>query len=257
MLEGDIDALFFPGAHTDRALLVCGRSGAFAELSPFRRESEIAIQIDFLLNIGASLLFFNPPEMGHSKGEPSEKTLSETVSSAYDYLIETRKIDPSHILLYGSCFGACYGILGAALIQEKYPNRPLSIVADRSFASLSDLAGKLLKNPFSSFFAKKLLPNMNAKEGLNKLKGQKLLLYHRFDTQIPFPSSLYRAALKEPIPHTTAFELCDSTWNPTISYHRRPFTIEEGKLLLEFCKKMIDLPYDPSCIGAQFEVVKK
>lgn len=255
-----IDTLYFPGERTDRAILACQGNASFAETSAFAEESEGICKIDFLMQTGASVLLFNPTEVGHSHGKASPETLALSVYSAYEYLIHEKKIKPHNILLYGTSLGGCYGNLGAALIQKKYPEEKIHVVNNRSFSTLSSVAKAVLKNPLTARFLKRFIPRMgmemNSKEAFDTLKGEKLLIYHRFDTTIPHEASLYTAVLKNPIGTVMAFELRDAKWDEKCNYHRRSYTLAEEKILIELFKNILNLPCDPALFTNHIEIVK-
>jgi fermentation-respiration switch protein FrsA (DUF1100 family) len=84
--------------------------------------------------LGESVLIFDYPGYGYSQGQPSEVGCYAAAETAYRWLVETRRIPPERILLYGESLGG-----GVAVEQaSRHPHRALILV--RTFASVPEVA---------------------------------------------------------------------------------------------------------------------
>jgi fermentation-respiration switch protein FrsA (DUF1100 family) len=86
--------------------------------------------------MGVAVLLFDYPGYGLSSGEPSEAGCYAAGDAAYDWLVESRKVPPERILLYGGSLGG--GI--AVDLASRRPHRALVLVA--AFTSFPDMAQK-------------------------------------------------------------------------------------------------------------------
>lgn len=60
--------------------------------------------------LGLSVFAYDYQGYGISSGRPSEKNSYEAINAAYQYLVETLKIPPDHIILFGNSIGAAVSI---------------------------------------------------------------------------------------------------------------------------------------------------
>jgi hypothetical protein len=84
--------------------------------------------------LGASVFVFDYRGYGKSRGRPSEEGLYRDGEAAYQYLVETRKLPPDHILLYGESLGCAV----AVELARHHPARAL--ILESPFTSTIGMA---------------------------------------------------------------------------------------------------------------------
>ena len=93
-------------------------------------------RLDGLRKLGYSVFVIDYRGYGHSGGGfPTEKGVYEDAQAAWNYLVGTRRIAPSNVLIYGHS-------LGGAIAIELATHHPeaLGLVVESSFTSISDMA---------------------------------------------------------------------------------------------------------------------
>ncbi|MGC1878603.1 MAG: hypothetical protein WA347_04595 [Rhabdochlamydiaceae bacterium] len=183
-----IDGMYFHGS-SKKAILYVGGQNERYELG-YKKMRDLKEQAG-----NPALFVFNPRGVGDSKGDPNGKTLAIDVYSAFRYLVDVQKIDPSDIVIFGHSLGGGYGAEGAKLVQEEYPDREIKFVSHNSFRDLIDLLQKKLCS-FLFLIANKLIRDhnwqLNAIDALRSLKGKKMIIVNRADRMIEYRASLYK-----------------------------------------------------------------
>lgn len=88
--------------------------------------------------LGFGVLLVEYPGFGRSKGNPSMKSITQTMIAAYDVITERSDIDSSKVVLMGRSLGG-----GAACLLAKH--RPVAaMILTSTFASIADMARRLL-----------------------------------------------------------------------------------------------------------------
>ena len=135
-------------------------------------------------HLGIGVLLVEYPGYGRSKGSPSQKSITETFTKAYDALVARKDVDPSKIVLFGRSLGG-----GAACaLAAKRPSAALILMSTftsaRSFASKYLAPSFLVRDPFDN------LPIVSA------YQGPVLVIHGKYDEIIPFAhgNALYKAA---------------------------------------------------------------
>lgn len=186
-----LEGAFFPGKESEKVILYAFGDGEQWDHLDRRR------QLSLLKPMGASIFMINPRGIGAEKSRSwcYEKGYALDIYSAYEYLIKRKKIDPENILLVGYSMGSAYGACGAALVQEKYPNKKINLISLRSFSSLQREI-KVLTGRVLHAMAWMIGLEMNPHQALKKLKGKKIIFYNGKDPIVPYPASMAKAALK-------------------------------------------------------------
>ncbi|MGI9626212.1 MAG: alpha/beta hydrolase, partial [Longimicrobiales bacterium] len=83
---------------------------------------------------GLGVLLVEYPGYGRSGGSPSESSITEAMTDAYDYLVSRADVDPTRIVAYGRSVG---GGAAGALVRQ----RPVAaLVLESSFTSVRRMA---------------------------------------------------------------------------------------------------------------------
>ncbi len=124
---------------------------------------------------------------GLSSGTPSEQGFYIDAKTAYDYLVNDRRIPPSHIVVFGYSLGSAVATELATRIDAG------GLILEGAFTSLPDAGGAqypflptnlMMKNRFNSI------------DKMEHVAGPKLFLHATNDEVIPFPlgKELFEAA---------------------------------------------------------------
>lgn len=178
---GKVDAWFLPPGETNgrspRPIIIFAHGNAeridfcVQELMPFTQW-------------GVGVLLVEFPGYGRSDGRPSEKTILETFSAAYDTITQRTDVDPNRVILYGRSIG---GGAVCALLKQR-PAAALILMSTftsiRSFAKRYLAPAFLIRDPFDNLTV------------IKKYKGPILIFHGQYDEVIPYHhgQSLYKAA---------------------------------------------------------------
>lgn len=138
-----------------------------------------------LLRCGQSVLIWDYPGFGISKGHPSLRTIGNEAVSVYDSLV-SMGCEPNQIVLYGES-------LGAGVNSEISQNRKVrAVIVDSGFTSLHEVAKE--KIPIFHLYPSFLLPPqaMRLKESLKDLDC--LIIHAEKDLVIPYHNGVDLAA---------------------------------------------------------------
>lgn len=173
-----INGWFIPRRNAKYTLLFChGNAGNVGD----RVE-----KLGMLWEIGVNIFIIDYRGYGKSEGRPSEKGFYLDASAAYNYLVNSRHIQPDEIILYGESLGTTVVIDLASKVKVK------AIIVEGAFSSGRDIAGKIY--PFLPTF---LFSNrFNSLEKIKKVEAAKLFIHSRNDEIVPFAlaNKLYNAA---------------------------------------------------------------
>jgi fermentation-respiration switch protein FrsA (DUF1100 family) len=124
-----LSAWFIPADHARGVILFChGNAGNLSH----RIES---ILLFHRLNL--STFIFDYRGYGKSQGKPSESGSYLDGEAAWNYLIDTLKVNPKEIILFGESLGGAV----AAYLSQKY--QPQALILNSTFTSLKDVGAKL------------------------------------------------------------------------------------------------------------------
>ena len=150
----------------------------------------ISHRLDYLRmfrELGFSVLIFDYRGFGKSSGEPSEIGTYQDAEAAWNYLVETRRVAPSSIVLFGESLGGAVAAWLAARVK------PRAMIITSTFTSLPDLGAKLYP-----LFPVRLLVRheYNTRKYLQAATCPVLIVHSREDEIVPFEhgEQLYAAA---------------------------------------------------------------
>lgn len=171
-----ISARFYENAGTAFTILFShGNAEDIGTIEPFMLK---------LRDSGFAVLAYDYRGYGTSEGTPSENNAYRDIETAYNYLIETRKIPPDRIILHGRS-------LGGAMAVDLASREPVGgLILETSFTSAARVLTIFRILPFDKF------------ENISKIGGVKcpvLVIHGKEDWTIPFRhgEKLFAAA-KEP-----------------------------------------------------------
>jgi fermentation-respiration switch protein FrsA (DUF1100 family) len=139
-----------------------------------------------ITHMGLGVLLVEYPGYGRSEGKPSQKSITEAFTTAYDMLVARKDVDSSRIVLFGRSVG------GGAVCSLASQRPSAALILQSSFTSVRSIASKyfvpgfLVLDPF---------------DNLSVVKNYRhpiLIIHGRRDEIIPYLHgvSLHKAAKK-------------------------------------------------------------
>lgn len=187
-------------------------------------------EIEQLQLRGISVYTINPRSVGKSEQvSPDEQGLALDTWSAYEFLKSRGYKD---ILFMGHSMGGATTALGAALVQEQYPEKKICAVNMRSFSKLSTEVKVLLGN-LASFGIRLIGAEIDSAAAFKKLKGEKAIFWVKSDDIIPYPAQMH------PVMKDQAF--CYQLRSDLPYAHNRPLMEEEQKALYDKIAEMLGI----------------
>ena len=90
---------------------------------------------------GIAVFLVEYPGYGRSAGHPSQKTITETFTAAYDYVVERSDVDPSRVILMGRSLG------GGAVCALGSKRPCAAMILMSTFTSIKTFAKRFLVPP--------------------------------------------------------------------------------------------------------------
>lgn len=146
-------------------------------------------KINLLYSLGLNIFIIDYRGYGRSAGEPCEKGIYLDAQAGYDYLVNTRKIKPESIILFGESLGTAVAIDLASKVRIG------GLIVEGSFSKGRDMAARIYPFLPSLLFA----DSYNSLAKIDKVKAPKLFIHSRDDEIVPveLATKLFSAA-KEP-----------------------------------------------------------
>ena len=178
-----LSAWYIPAKNSRLTLLFCHGNGG--------NISDRLASINIFNELGVNCLIFDYRGYGTSQGKPTEKGLYIDAQTAYDWLINEKKMSPENIIIYGQSLGGSVAAYHASNVNTK------GLIIESCFTSFADIAKK-----YYPYMPIKLLAKYRFKtiDYLKKVKCPVLIIHSRNDELIPFEFGLrlYEEAAKEP-----------------------------------------------------------
>jgi pimeloyl-ACP methyl ester carboxylesterase len=137
-----------------------------------------------LTRMGIGVLLVEYPGYGRSEGEPTERTVRQTLEAAYDAVVRRPDVAPDRIILLGRSLGG-----GAVCtITDTRPSAALILMS--TFTGVKGMAAKFYAPPF---LIRDPFDNLSA---VSRYKGPILIVHGSHDNVVPYSHGkrLHRAA---------------------------------------------------------------
>jgi len=122
-----LEAWLLPLAGARHLVLVCnGNAGNMSHRLDRAREMQ--------RRLGVSVLLFDYRGYGRSQGAPDEDGTYRDARAAYRYAVETRRVTPADLVLFGESLGA------AVAVQLALEKRAGALILESAFTSIPDMA---------------------------------------------------------------------------------------------------------------------
>lgn len=164
-----ITGWFVPALNPKGVILFCHGNGG--NISHRLQSLQIFYQL------GLSTFIFDYRGYGKSDGKPTELGTYHDAEVAWDYLVETRKINPEKIIILGRSLGGAV----AAYLAQKHP--PKALILESTFPSIHEVANSLYP-----FIPARLLLRFHypTLEYSQKVSCPILVVHSREDDLIPY-----------------------------------------------------------------------
>jgi len=133
--------------------------------------------IKLLHDLGFNVFIYDYRGYGNSAGSMFEKGTYLDVEAAYNYLIDSRRINPDEIIVYGRSLGGAVAI-NLALHQEVK-----ALIIDSAFTSISAMVSRLY--PVLSFLRNVTTIKYDNLSKISNIKVSKLIIHSEEDEMIP------------------------------------------------------------------------
>ncbi len=176
----ELSAWFVPAINERAVLLLChGNAGNISHRLGWIR---------IMNNLGFSVLAFDYRGYGDSEGRPTEEGTYRDAEAAWQYLVQTRGIDPGRIIIFGRSLG---GAIGADLASRHTAG---GLILEAAFTSYPDIA----QYKGGSFPVRWMATyDYNTVESLQEVTSPVLVIHSKDDRVVPFQhgQALFAVAL--------------------------------------------------------------
>jgi fermentation-respiration switch protein FrsA (DUF1100 family) len=154
---------------------------------------------------GKAVLIYDYPGYGKSTGKPTEASCYAAANAAYDWLVDTKKVSPSQLVLLGSSLG------GAMATQLASRRECRALVLVNAFTSFPDMAQKTVPWFPARWLVSNRLDNLSK---IGKCDAPVFITHGTADTLIPFSQGerLFAAAME---PKRFLPRPGEGHWHPT------------------------------------------
>lgn len=179
----------------------------------------------------ANISVFNYRGTGNSKKVPKRaEDLIADGEACVQYLL-SKGVKEENILIHGLSLGGGVGTQVASLHEK------IALINERSFSSLSKAAAALVNVSFVQSLLKKLGWELDSISAYDKIKAEKLIIFHKQDSIMPYSGSCLYKALKtrtmEQYPETAIQAVSKGQMKKRLIKQKKPLHI---KLQTRFLK---------------------
>jgi fermentation-respiration switch protein FrsA (DUF1100 family) len=156
--------------------------------------------IQIFHDLGLSVLIFDYRGYGKSTGTPSEQGTYIDAETAWDYLIEKKKIEQEQIIIFGRSLGGAV----ASWLAERH--LPAGFIMESSFSSIADIGKHYYPYLPTSLLARIKYPSIDR---ISNIRSPILIIHSKDDEIIPYSHSerLFTEAIKEKTAQKTLLEI--------------------------------------------------
>jgi pimeloyl-ACP methyl ester carboxylesterase len=175
-----LSAWFVPALDERAVLLLChGNAGNMSHRLGW---------IGMMNRLGFSVMAFDYRGYGDSEGKPTEEGTYRDAEAAWQYLVQTRRIDPNRIIIFGRSLG---GAVAANLASR---HRAGGLILEAAFTSYPDIAEHKGRSVSIRWMA---AYDYNTVEALQEVSSPVLVIHSREDKVVPFQhgQALFAVAL--------------------------------------------------------------
>ena len=178
-----LSAWYVPANDSNLTLVFCHGNGG--------NISHRLANLEILNNLGVNCIIFDYRGYGNSEGKPTEQGVYLDTQTAYDWLINEKKVPAGNILIYGQSLGGSVATHLASEVKAR------GLIIESTFTSFIDMAHHYYPYLPVKLFAKF---RFNTFENLKKIKYPVLIIHSKKDDLIPyeFGQKLYEEAANEP-----------------------------------------------------------
>jgi len=166
---GKVEAWYLPPAAADKAAPAVIFGHGNGELIDYWPN-----ELGRFSKMGVGLLLVEYPGYGRSAGSPSQESIAETFTLAYDRLTARPDVDPARIVLFGRSLG------GGAVCDLALKRPSAALILMSCFQSVSAFAHRYLA---PAFLIRDSFDNLSA---VRRYKGPVLVIHGNADEVVPF-----------------------------------------------------------------------
>jgi len=166
---GKVEAWYLPPAAADKAAPAVIFGHGNGELIDYWPN-----ELGRFSKMGVGLLLVEYPGYGRSAGSPSQESIAETFTLAYDRLTARPDVDPARIVLFGRSLG------GGAVCDLALKRPSAALILMSCFQSVSAFAHRYLA---PAFLIRDSFDNQSA---VRRYKGPVLVIHGNADEVVPF-----------------------------------------------------------------------
>lgn len=166
---GKVEAWYLPPAVADKAAPAVIFGHGNGELIDYWPN-----ELGRFSKMGVGLLLVEYPGYGRSAGSPSQESIAETFTRAYDRLTARPDVDPARIVLFGRSLG------GGAVCDLALKRPSAALILMSCFQSVSAFAHRYLA---PAFLIRDSFDNLSA---VRRYKGPVLVIHGNADEVVPF-----------------------------------------------------------------------
>ncbi len=161
------------------------REGSFAELLFFHGNAgslyDRADNVDGLVRSGFNVLILDYRGFGKSDGTPTEAGLYHDAVAAYDYLTQTREVDPGRLVLFGRSLGAAVAV---ELGTRDSMGAVGAVIVESGFTAAGQMA-RLHYAWIPGFVINAMTHKMDSLSKVERLRAPALFVHGSDDTIVP------------------------------------------------------------------------
>ncbi|MGE5326631.1 MAG: alpha/beta hydrolase [Deltaproteobacteria bacterium] len=130
-----------------------------------------------LSRLGVNVMELDYRGYGKSEGSPNEAGVYRDADAAYQYLVETRKLAPKDVYLYGHSLG------GAVAVDLASRRECGGLIVESSFTSVPDMARHVYEVPLARYLPRS---RFDSRAKIARVRAPVLIIHGTQDAIVPF-----------------------------------------------------------------------